>query len=89
MLNPFFQQGSKSEQGLIQDLINEQLRMYGIDVHYIPRSFITEKTVIREVIESEFNNAYPIEAYIDNYEGYKTDIHQTLLSLKNFHAKIL
>jgi hypothetical protein len=70
MLNPFFQQGSKSEQGLIQDLINEQLRMYGIDVHYIPRSFITEKTVIREVIESEFNNAYPIEAYIDNYEGY-------------------
>jgi len=70
MLNPFFLQGSKSEQGLIQDLINEQLRMYGIDVHYIPRSFITEKTVIREVIESEFNNAYPIEAYIDNYEGY-------------------
>ena len=68
MLNPFFLQGSKSEQGLIQDLINEQLRMYGIDVHYLPRQFITEKTVIREVIESEFNNAYPIEAYIDTYD---------------------
>lgn len=70
MLNPFFLQGSKTEQGLIQDLINEQLRMYGVEVHYLPRQFITEKTVIREVIESEFNNAYPIEAYVDTYDGY-------------------
>ena len=78
MLNPFFLQGSKSEQGLIQDLINEQLRMYGVDVHYLPRQYITEKTVIREVIESEFNNAYPIEAYVDTYEGYSDN--PTILS---------
>jgi hypothetical protein len=55
MLNPFFLQGSKSEQGLIQDLINEQLRMYGVEVHYLPRKYITEKTVMREVIESSFD----------------------------------
>ena len=36
MLNPFFLQGSKTEQGLIQDLINEQLRMYGVEVYYLP-----------------------------------------------------
>jgi hypothetical protein len=78
MLNPFFLQGSKAEQGLIQDLINEQLRMYGVEVHYLPRQFITEKTVIREVIESEFNNAYPIEAYVDTYEGYSDN--PTILS---------
>jgi hypothetical protein len=53
MLNPFFLQGSKSEQGLIQDLINEQLRMYGVEVYYIPRKYVTEKTIIKEVIESE------------------------------------
>jgi hypothetical protein len=70
MLNPFFLQGSKTEQGLIQDLINEQLRMYGVEVHYLPRQYITKKTVIREIIESEFNNAYPIEAYVDTFEGY-------------------
>ena len=69
-LNPFFLQGSKTEQGLIQDLINEQLRMYGVEVHYMPRKYITEKTVIREVIESEFNESHPIEAYVENYEGY-------------------
>jgi hypothetical protein len=70
MLNPFFLQGSKTEQGLIQDLINEQLRMYGVEVHYLPRQYITEKTIIREVIESHFNNAYPIEAYVDTFDGY-------------------
>jgi len=70
MLNPFFIQGTAGEQNLIQDLINEQLRMYGVEVHYMPRSFITENSVIREVIESSFESAYPIEAYIQNYEGY-------------------
>jgi len=70
MLNPFFLQGSQSEQGLIQDLINEQLRIYGVEVYYIPRKYLTEKTIIKEVIQSAFNQAHPIEAYIDNYEGY-------------------
>ena len=71
MLNPFFQQGSKSEQNLVQDLINEQLRMYGVDVYYIPRLYVNEKTIIREVVESEFRDAYPIEAYVDTSEGYE------------------
>jgi hypothetical protein len=70
MLNPFFLQGSKSEQGLIQDLINEQLRMYGVEVYYLPRKYITEKTIIKEVIESSFDHAYPIEAYVENFDGY-------------------
>jgi len=78
MLNPFFLQGSKTEQGLIQDLINEQLKMYGIEVYYLPRQFVTEKTVIKEVIESKFNNAYPIEAYVDTYDGYSDN--PTILS---------
>ena len=69
-LNPFFLQGSPSEQNLIQDLINEQLRMYGVEVYYMPRKYVSEKTVIREVIESEFNESHPIEAYLENFEGY-------------------
>jgi hypothetical protein len=70
MLNPFFLQGSKGEQGLVQDLINEQLKIYGIDIYYLPRRYVTEKTVMKEVVESEFKNAYPIEAYVDNFDGY-------------------
>jgi hypothetical protein len=70
MLNPFFQQGSKTEQNLIQDLINEQLKIYGVEVYYLPRKYVTSKTVIKELIESKFENAYPIEAYVDTYDGY-------------------
>lgn len=77
-LNPFFLQGSKSEQGLIQDLINEQLKIYGVDVYYIPRQYIKTNTIIEEVVQSEFNNAYPIEAYVETYDGY--DGAGTLLS---------
>jgi hypothetical protein len=71
MLNPFFLQGSNSEQSLIQGLINEQLRMYGVEIYYIPRRYITENTVIKEVIESKFDNAYPLEAYVNTYDGYE------------------
>ena len=70
MLNPYFQQGARSEQNLVQDLINEQLRMYGVEIYYLPRKYMTENTVIREVIQSKFDDAYPLEAYIDNYDGY-------------------
>jgi hypothetical protein len=70
MLNPFFQQGSRSEQNLIQDLINEQLRMYGVEIYYVPRKYLTKKTIIKEVIQSKFDNAYPIEAYVNSYDGY-------------------
>ena len=70
MLNSYFLNGAKSEQSLIQSLVNEQLRMYGVEVYYIPRKYSTTNTVIREVIESKFDSAYPIEAYVDSYEGY-------------------
>ena len=69
-LNPYFQQGARSEQNLVQDLINEQLRMYGVEVHYMPRKYIKENTVIREVVQSKFDDAYPLEAYVDTYDGY-------------------
>ena len=48
-LNPFFLQGTSSEQRLVQDLINGHLRMYGVEVVYIPRKFVNKKTIIEEV----------------------------------------
>nr|BAR32979.1 neck protein [uncultured Mediterranean phage uvMED] len=69
-LNPFFLQGSKGEQGLVQDLINEQLRMYGIECHYIPRKLVTSSTIMKEVTESRFDQAFPLETYLMNTDGY-------------------
>lgn len=44
--------------------------MYGVEVYYMPRSYLTTTKVIKEVVQSEFTHAYPIEAYVDSYEGY-------------------
>ena len=69
-LNPFFLQGSPNEQRLVQELINEQLRIYGVEVIYIPRKFVRRETILREVSSSKFDDNFALEAYISNYEGY-------------------
>ena len=70
VLNPYFTQGTTGEQNLVQDLINEQLKIYGVDIFYLPRKYLTTNTIIREVVQSKFDVAYPLEAYVDNYEEY-------------------
>ena len=69
-LNPFFLQGSASEQRLVQDLINEQLTIYGVEVTYIPRKYVRKATVLKEVTSSKFDDNFLLEAYVDTYEGY-------------------
>jgi len=69
-LNPFFLQGSQSEQRLVQDLINEQLTIYGVEVTYIPRKVVNKKTIFREVTASKFDDNFLLEAYVNTYEGY-------------------
>ena len=69
-LNPFFLQGSPGEQRLIQNLINEQLQIYGVEVTYIPRKFVNRQSIIEEVQSSKFDDNFLIEAYVNTYEGY-------------------
>ena len=70
-LSPYFLQGSSSEQRLVQDLINEQLKIYGQDIVYLPRKIINKKTIIKEVVASTFDDAYRMEAYLLNYQGFE------------------
>ena len=69
-LNPFFLQGSQSEQRLVQSLINEQLKIYGVEVTYIPRKFVKKQTILKEVQSSAFDDNFLLEAYLNTYEGY-------------------
>ena len=69
-LNPFFLQGSQSEQRLIQELINEQLTIYGVEVIYLPRKIVKKDQILTEIQSSKFNDNFAIEAYVNNYEGY-------------------
>lgn len=69
-LNSYFLQGSPSEQRLVQDLINEQLSIYGQDVLYMPRKIINEKKIIKEIIVSRFDDSFRLEAYISTFNGF-------------------
>ena len=70
-LNPFFQQGTRNEQDLLQSLNNEMIKIYGVECYYLPRKYLTTNTVIREVVQSKFDDAYPLEAYVNNYDVYQ------------------
>ena len=69
-LNPYFLQGAQSEQRLTQDLINEHLKMFGVEVTYIPRKFVGTDNILNEVESSKFDDNFAIEAYVNTYEGY-------------------
>ena len=70
-LNPFFTQGTRNEQSLLQSLNNEMIKIYGVECYYIPRKYLTTNTIIKEVVQSKFDDAYPLEAYVNNYDVYQ------------------
>ena len=69
-LNPFFLQGSQSEQRLVQDLINEQLKIYGVEVMYLPRKIVNKDSIFTEIQSSTFDDNFAIEAYVNTFDGY-------------------
>ena len=71
-LSPFFLNGSPSEQRLVQDLVNEHLKLFGQDVLYLPRKIVNQDTVIREIQSSKFDDSFRIEAYLVNTDGFGT-----------------
>ena len=66
----YFDTGTIPEQRLYEDLIIEQLRAFGQEVFYLPRTLVNEDTILGEDPLSEFNDAYLIEMYVENIEGY-------------------
>ena len=72
-LNSYFLQGSGSEQNLVQDLINEQIQIYGVEVYYLPRKIFKTDNIIKEIQSSKFDDSFLIEGYINNYDGYAPD----------------
>ena len=70
-LNNYFRlTDGKNQQDLAQSLIDEHIKIHGVEFVYMPRTFVNTKTVMREVTSSKFNKSFPLEGYIENYEGY-------------------
>ena len=61
--------GVATEQNLVQDLVDEQIKLFGSDVFYIPRVHLKDKS-LGEVIQSEFSQSYMIEMFLVNVEGF-------------------
>ena len=68
--NPYFSQGTKNEQHLYEDIVVESLRTFGQDCYYIPREIVNRDGIFQDDSVSRFDNAYRIEMYIENIEGF-------------------
>ena len=69
--NVYFNTGTQSEQNLYEDLMIEQLKIYGQDVFYIPRTLVKEDELLGEDVLSKFGDAYQVEMYFENVDGYE------------------
>ena len=69
--NVYFDTGTRPEQNLYEDLMIEQLKIYGQEVFYIPRTLVKEDELFGEDTLSKFGDAYLIEMYFENVEGYE------------------
>ena len=69
MKNLYFTQGTTGEQGLVQDLVDEQIKMYGLECYYIPRQ-IHEDKLWNDIYYSQFKDSYLIEMYLENFEQF-------------------
>ena len=66
---PLDYQNNNSETSLIQDLVDEQIKLFGADVYYLPRKNITDG-VLDEIIHSEFTSLIAIEVMLQNVQGF-------------------
>lgn len=71
-LSTFFQNYNASgEQRLVEDLIIESIKIYGVETYYMPRTLVNEDTLFSEDTISIFDDAYVLEMYVKNTEGFQ------------------
>ena len=71
MRNRFFNQYSTaSEQNVLEDLIIESIKVYGIDAYYLPRTHVNLDLLYKEDTSLLYDDALPLEVYLKTYDGY-------------------
>ena len=73
-VNPYFNNyHQSSEQNLIEDLIIESIKMYGMDCLYIHRSIGAKDELLNEDDLPIYDSAIPLEMYIREVDGFGGD----------------
>lgn len=60
-----------NEQNLIDDLVIESIRMYGVDVKYISGEFNNIDTIFNEDDTPLYDEMYDFEVYVKNVDGFE------------------
>ena len=55
---------------LIEDLVIESIKIYGLDCWYLPKRLINKDNIYGEDALSEYNKSYMVEMYVKNVEGF-------------------
>ena len=70
--NVFFNNYSRfSEQELIDDLVIESIKQYGVDVIYISRAIKGRDSIFNEDDFPVYNETFEFETYVKNIEGFE------------------
>ena len=71
--NRFFNQYTpvKQEQSLVEDLIIESIKIYGVDAYYLPRTHVNLDRLFGEDASMRFDDALEMEMYVKSYEGFQ------------------
>ena len=71
--SPFFSNvtGYSMEQSLVDDLTREQIKLYGVDIFYMPRKHLNHDKLLHEGSKSAFELALSIPMYIKSFSGYQ------------------
>lgn len=72
--NYFFNNtSSAAEQKLIEDLVIESIKVYGIDMYYLPRTILNRNEVFREQDSASYNASYQVEMYLKSFDKWGGD----------------
>ena len=66
---PTYYQGDTGEQGLYQDLVDEQIKLFGSDIYYMPRTILQDYT-LDDIVYSKYESQFQIEMLLQNVEGF-------------------
>ena len=66
---PTYYAGHSGEQGLAQDLVDEQIKLFGTDIYYIPRVALKDNT-LNEVRYSKYQEHFQIEMLLQSVMGF-------------------
>jgi len=70
--NPYLNKFDQfAEQKLHEDLIDESIKINGVDVYYLVRTVGYEDTVMNEAVLGSFTKAYYMPMYMNSVEGFE------------------